>query len=283
VKVSPGQPDLAELLRRLNAPPVATAPRGVVEVVPVPKPDPGKAVLLPNPGVALPNPGVALPNPGIAPPKLGVAPPKLGATLPSSPQSANGFTATPKLQLQLLLDAAGGNPMAQPSLQQDPLSFQELATSAEQEPRIWRAADHGAGGEKQQLRAEPQRITEQFWHSEVRPSLEARRELMSRLDEQGGSPLLVQHPQVRSELGMPPGVQLLAALQAGLQTAPGTSAARVATTPSEPDGKSKSKRTAHGDFPSLSAERMRRRSYLIAATMAALMAVFAAAKSCSVF
>jgi hypothetical protein len=279
VKVLPVQPDLAELMRRLNAPPVATPPRVSVDNGPGPKAEPGKALVPPNAGVALPNAGIALP-------KLGVALPKLGTALPSSPQSANGFTATPTAtpKLELLLDAVGGNGVAQPSLQQDPLSFQEPATDAEQDPRIGRMADHGASGEKQQARAEPQRITEQFWHSEVRPSLEARRELMSRLDEQSGAPPLLQHPPVRIEPGMPPGVQLLAALQAGLQTAPGTSAARVATTtPSEADRKSKPRRSLGADLPSLSAERMRRRSYLVAATVAGLMAVLAAAKSCSVF
>jgi hypothetical protein len=260
VKVLPVQPDLAELVRRLNAPPVATPPRGSVDLVPGPKPEPNKAVL-PNAGLALP---------------------QLGAARPSSPQAANGFTATPKLQL--LLDAVGGNGAVRPSLQQDPLSLQESATKADQDPGIGRVADHGAGGERQQARAEPQRITEQFWHSEVRPSVEARRELMSRLDEQGGGPPPLQHPPVRSEPGMPPGVQLFAALQAGLHTAPGTSAARAATTtPSDADGRSKPRQRLGADFPSPSAERMRRRSYLVAATMAGLMAVLAAAKSCSVF
>ena len=82
---------------------------------------------------------------------------------------------------------------------------------------------------------------------------------------------------------MPPGVQLLAALQAGLHTARGTSAASVATTPPAADGKPKPRRTASGALPTLSAERMHRRSYLVAATIAGLIAVLTMAKSCSVF
>jgi hypothetical protein len=264
VKILPAQPDLAELLRRLSAPPVPIQPRGGVATGLVSKTEPGKAAVLPNPGAVLPNPGAALPK------------------LLSTPQAPNGFMAAPKLQL--LMDAVGGSPVAQSSLQPDPLSLrdQRPETSARQDPGIGRV-DHGADGQRQPARAEPQRITEQFWHSEVRPNVEARRELTSRLEEQGGVPPPLQHPQPRTELGMPPGVQLLAALQAGLQTAPGTSAARVATTSPEAFGKSKPKRMPGADVPSLSAERMRRRSYLLAATLAGLMAVLALAKSCSAF
>jgi hypothetical protein len=290
VKIVPAQPDLAELLRRLSAPPVPTQPRGGVAAGLVSKTEPGKAAVLPTPGAVLPTPGAVLPTPGAVLPTPGAALPHLGAALPalpSTPQAPNGFTAAPNgftaaPKLQLLMDAVAGNGVAQPSLQQDPLSLREQRpeTSARQDPGIGRV-DHGADGQRPPARAEPQRITEQFWHSEVRPNLEARRELASRLDEQLGVPL--QQPQPRTELGMPPGVQLLAALQAGLQMAPGTSAARVATTSPEAFGKSKPKRTLGADVPSLSAERMRRRSYLLAATLAGLIAVLAVAKSCLAF
>jgi hypothetical protein len=198
--------------------------------------------------------------------------PVMGAPPGPAPNPGVAFVAGPKLQL--LLDAAGA-PDAPAAL--------ELANRL---PPARAGAEPAPGAERNhadpRAQLEPQRITEAFWRTEVRPNteLQARRALESGFDEPAVIAPAAQQ-QGRTELGVPPGLQLLAALHAGAQGPSGAAMSRIAASLPDAAGKQSSRRKVEREAAPGSAAFGPQRSYLVAATVLAVLAALVLARSCA--
>ena len=128
--------------------------------------------------------------------------------------------------------------------------------------------------------AEPRRITEQFWRTEVRPNWDLSRTegRALGLEDVARETAVPAHAAARNDAGMAPGLQLLAALQAGLTTPSDRGVGRVdAKGSAEPKERERARsRTVRSVRPPVATVRR----YLLLVSLLAALAVFALTRSC---